>query len=208
MGGGRLPGPIGGEDEQEDFIPRPPGGGFDLPGPLRAGGVPTVADVVVDWCPPAPSATPAIVVRGRTLSQIESQLNALPEWGRGGGSIRSDALSNVTTPEVSVHLHANLELALPRWDGYDGASPQARAEWDRMVEKLRIHEQRHVDIAIEEADDLARELKGKPMSRIAGLVTRANRTMALRQRDLDTTTQHGSRAGVMYGDVILDTSIR
>lgn len=209
MGGGRVPGPIGVETEPEQgaFNSGAPGAGFDSPGLVKADAEPIVASVVTDWRPPNPSAAPAIVVRGKTLAQLESQLNALSEWGRGGGSLRADELKNVTTAEVTVHLHANLQLVLPRWDGYDAASTPARAEWDRMVGKLRLHEQRHVDIAIEAADALAIALKGQPMSKIAALVTSANKTMAQRQQALDDATEHGSKTGVAYGDVILDTSI-
>jgi hypothetical protein len=209
MGGGRVPGPIGVETEPGPgaFNPGAPGAGFDSPGLVKADAGPIVASVVTDWSPPNPSTTPAIVVRGKALAQLESQLDALPEWGRGGGSLRADRLDNVRTAEVVVHLHANLQLVLPRWDGRDAASTQARAEWDRMVGKLRIHEQRHVDIAIEEANALAAALERQPMSKIAALVTSANQTMAQRQQELDDATDHGSKAGVAYGDVILDTSI-
>lgn len=209
MGGGRIPGPIGLDAGPENgaINPTPPGAGFGVPGPIGMDDSPIVNEVVKDWDPPSPTTTPEIVVRGRTLAQLEQRLNALPEWGRGGGMLRSDRLRNVRIPEVTIHLHANLVFILPRWEGYDAASSHAKAEWDRMVGKLLIHEQRHVDIAIEEADRLAAALIGGPMSRIATMVTRANATMAQRQQDLDRDTEHGSKSGVQYGDVILNTSI-
>jgi hypothetical protein len=209
MGGGRIPGPLGLEPGQENdsVHTMPPGAGFEVPGPIGMDESPIVREVVKDWDPPSPSNAPTIVVRGKTLAQVVSRLNALPEWGRGGGSLRSDRLRNVRTPEVTVHLHANLVFVLPRWEGYEVASPQAKAEWDRMIEKLRIHEQRHVDIAIEEADRLAAALIGEPMSRIASMVTRANATMAQRQQELDTDTEYGSKSGVRYGNVSLDASV-
>src|SRR5690348_2095982 len=49
-----------------------------------------VTRVTKDWEPPSPRSTPAIVVRGRTLAAVEEALNQLPEWGEGGGMIRTD----------------------------------------------------------------------------------------------------------------------
>lgn len=210
MGGERLPGPIGLDAGPEDgaINPAAPGAGFEVPGPIGMDDSPKVSEVVKDWEPPSPSTTPKIVVRGVTLAQVFARLNALGgEWGRGGGSLRSDRLRNVRTPEVTVHLRANLVFILPEWKGYEAASTHAKAEWDRMVATLRIHEQRHVDIAIEEADRLAAALIGEPMNRIATMVTNANATMAQRQQDLDRETEHGSKPDVPYGNVFLDTSI-
>jgi hypothetical protein len=76
-----------------------------------------------------------------------------------------------------------------------------------MLAKLTAHEDRHMAIAIEEGNALAGDLVGREISEIAGMVTAANRRMATRQTDLDTHTQNGSRPGVPYGDVTLDTSI-
>jgi predicted secreted Zn-dependent protease len=96
---------------------------------------------------------------------------------------------------------------LPRWTGYDAASAAAKAEWDQMLGHLRAHEDRHVAIAIEEANQLAQDLIGHDIADIANMVTEANRRMATRQTELDTDTENGSKPGVTYGDVILDTSI-
>jgi predicted secreted Zn-dependent protease len=142
------------------------------------------------------------------LKDVGVQLNRLPEWGRGGGMLRTERLQNVKSPEVTVKLFANLQFILPQWEGYDQASPAARAEWDRMLGTLRVHEQRHLDIAIEEANSLAVTLVGEPISKIASMVTAANREMARRQRELDNDTESGSKAGVQYGGVSLDTTIQ
>lgn len=210
MGGGRLPGALSHDvtPHAGDFDPQFPSGGFEFPGPIGLDSSPVVTEVNKDWEPPNPGSTPEIVVKGKTLAQVADALNKLPEWGRGGGSLRSDKLENVKTPEVTVQLRANLTMVLPRWEGYEGASEAAKNEWNRMTVKLREHEQRHVDIAIEEADALAAALIGKPMSKIASMVTEANTKLARRQQELDAKTTHGSKDGVLFGDVVLDTSIK
>lgn len=76
-----------------------------------------------------------------------------------------------------------------------------------MLAKLRAHEDRHLAIAIEEADRLAGELVGREIGEIADLVTEANRRMQERQDELDADTEHGAKAGVAFGDVSLNTSI-
>ena len=209
MGGGRLPGSLSYDviPHAGDFDPQFPSGGFEFPGPIGLDSSPVVTEVKKDWDPPNPGSTPEIVVKGKTLAQVADALNKLPEWGRGGGSIRSDKLDNVKTPEVTVQLRANLTMVLPQWDGYEQASAAVKKEWDRMIATLRKHEQRHVDIAIEEADALASALMGKPMSKIASMVTEANAKMAKRQKELDAKTENGSKVGVEFGDVVLDMSI-
>jgi hypothetical protein len=210
MGGGRVPGQLGPDAKQfhGDVDPQFPTGGFEFRGPIELGDTPIVSEVIKDWDPPRPSTTPEIVVKGKTLAQLEPQLNALREWGRAGGSPRSEILRNVKTPEVRLHVFANLVFVLPRWDGYDEASDAAKAEWDRMVAKLRVHEERHLENAIEEADALASRLIGEPISRIATLVTEANAILSKRQSDLDKATDGGRKPGVPYGDVELNISIK
>jgi hypothetical protein len=215
--GERVPGVTGFEPPmagQPADAAAPPDGGFDAPGvsgfdPPQAldAGDRMITAVTKDWEPPNPRATPEIVVRGRTLAALEEALNRLPEWGEGGGMLRTDRVPVGTSASVTVNAHANLVFRLPRWANYDTASVAARAEWDRMLVRLRAHEQRHLDIAIEEANNLARDLVGLEIGEIAATVTEANRRMHDRQVQLDNDTDHGARAGVTYGDVTLDISI-
>ncbi len=167
----------------------------------------TIAAVTKDWEPPNPTGTPEIVLNGKTLEQVARELNALSEWGQAGGSIRSDRIPAGNSTDLTVNLHAGLVYRLPRWTNYSKASAAAKAEWDQMFSHLRAHEDRHLAIAIEEANQLATDLIGHDIADIASMVTAANRRMRTRQDELDADTENGSKAGVQYGDVILDTSI-
>jgi hypothetical protein len=216
MAGEMLPGPRGtdppvaGGAAQNQSLPF--GAGFEVPGPIGGDAIPldtstrTVTAVTKDWEPPAPRTTPARVVQGKTLAAVFNELNANLPWGRGGGMLRNDAIAP-GTGNVTVKLQANLRLILPTWAFYPQASTAAQAEWDQMIGKLRIHETRHMQIAIEEADALAARLIGVEVGEVAGLVTAANQTMQSRQDQLDTDTESGSKPNVPYGDVSLDTSI-
>ena len=182
-------------------------------GPVGVGAVPMgltrrVTKVIKDWEPPTPRTTPQITVSGATLADVAKQLNKMPEWGEGGGSLRADPIPAGTSPTVTVDLHANLVLRMPEWKEHSSASAAARKEWDRMFAKLKIHEERHVEIAIEESDKCAKALIGTDITKVASMVTNANRTMASRQRKLDKVTKHGSKAGVKFGDVFLDITIK
>ena len=187
-------------------------GGGDPPGVLGIGGpIPLgvsriVAKVTKDWDPPSPTTT-EIVITGKTLAQAGQQLNQQPEWGQAGGRLRTDSIPGGNSTNLTVVAHANLVYRLPRWTKYAQASKAAQAEWDRMFEKLKTHEDRHLAIAIEEADALAQDLIGHDIADIATMVTAANARMAKRQKDLDDATDHGAKTGVPYGDVVLDDSI-
>ena len=210
MGGARIPGPAGADPAptQGNFLPGAPSAGFDFPGPISASTEPKVGTVVVDWTPLKLTTTPAIIVRGETLADVAADLNNNSEWGQGGGSFRIEPLENITAAEFTVHLQGNFFLLLPEWMGLEKKSATVQAEWNRMLATLRIHEQRHVDIAIEEGNRLAKRLKGKEISKIADMVTAANAAMAVRQKALDTETEGGTRRGVKYGDIYLDVTIR
>lgn len=166
-----------------------------------------IASVTKDWNPPNPDTTPTVTLTGKTLADVAKELNKLGEWGKGGGSIRNDAIPAGNSTDLDVKLHGNLVKRLPKWNGYQAASPAAQKEWDKMIVKLTAHEQRHMDIAIEEADALATDLIGKEILELAALVTKANRTIQKRQQELDNDTESGSKPGVPYGDVFLDETI-
>ncbi len=166
-----------------------------------------IAEVIKDWDPPKPDNTPWVEVEGETLADVASALESLEEWGMGGGMLRAEPIPPGTSTDLTVTLHANLVMRLPDWKDYAKASAAAQKEWDRMIEKLQAHEERHVEIAIEECDKASTTLIGEEISKIAPIVTATNAAMKKRQDKLDSDTNHGMKKGVLYGDVSLDTSI-
>lgn len=190
FGGGDPPGILGGEGAIPlDDIPR------------------IIAKVEKDWDPPNPRTSPPITVGGTTLTDAFNALNRQPEWGQGGGQIRAERIPAGNSTNLTVKLHANLVRRLPTWTGYAKASGAVKAEWDRMISKLAAHEDRHVAIAVEEANQLAKDLVGKDIADIAQMVTDANVRMQQRQDELDDSTDHGAKPGVPYGDVTLDPNL-
>jgi hypothetical protein len=192
-------------------------GGGDPPSVLGSDDVVPLDDlqriitrVTKDWNPPSPRTTPGITVGGATLADAAAQLNRLNEWGEGGGRLRTDKIPPGNTTSITVNVRAGLVRRMPTWTGYAKASPAAKAEWDQMVKKLAAHEDRHVAIAVEEAEQLAKDLMGKEISEIVQLVTDANTRMQQRQDALDdaNNTDHGAKPGVQFGDVNLDTTIK
>ncbi len=198
--------------DDSDLLPNLPNAGGSVTGPVGTDSAVTLVDriiarVVKDWDSPNPNTTPWVEVPGATLADVGAALDANDEWGQGGGRLRSDRIPVGTSTNLTIQLHGNLQRRVARWRNYATASAAAKAEWDRMIGKLTAHEQRHMDIAIEEFDKVAADLVGKDIDQIVSLVTAANAAAETRQHQLDTSTDHGSRRGVTYGDVFLDTSI-
>ena len=47
----------------------------------------------------------------------------------------------------SVKVSVQITVTLPKWTGYNSASPQEKAKWDKFVGKLQTHEEGHVRLA-------------------------------------------------------------
>src|SRR3954469_2928426 len=134
MAGEMLPDPLGTQPPMAGTIVDrfPPGTGFEVPGPI--GDDPIALDelrrivkaVTKDWVPPSPRTTPPIVVNGSTLAQVADELNALSEWGQGGGVLRTEEIPSGTSPTVTAKIHAGLIKRLPRWTKFAQASPAAK----------------------------------------------------------------------------------
>src|SRR5436190_20357200 len=121
-----IPGPLGAGASSDGIVAVgdgfPPGAGFELPGPGGSDPVPLqslqriVTAVTRDLVPtPSFTTTPAITVRGNTLAEVEVELNARSEWGRGGGRLRTDPVPVGTSTSVTVHVRANLLRILTTW---------------------------------------------------------------------------------------------
>ena len=182
--------------------PRPIG--IDDPIPLDAGRKITKVDR--DW--DQLNLTPAFdTVSGTTLADVGQALASLDEWGQGGGRVWNDAVPIGTSPTVTVQLRSDIVFRLISWDGYSSASTAAKAEWDRMIDKLKAHEMRHVQNFLDIANQLAKDLIGKDIDRLVGMVNATGPRIKRAQDQLDTETHHGKKKNVPFGDVFLDTSI-
>jgi hypothetical protein len=219
MGGGRDPGPWGTQGDADifpsaDSMPRSstnanPMGLDDSSEPLADR---FVTQVDCDWVPtPKPDTSP-IPVTAANLAELATALSALPESGQGGGKLRADGVPTGTSAAVTVTLHGNLVNRLVQWNGYDQASAAAKAHWDQLLQHLKKHEQRHMDIAVEEGNNLAKLLIGHKIGStptITDKVSAANTKMQQRQDDLDSPSEsdHGKKVGHAYGDCNIDPSI-
>ena len=171
----------------------------------------TVSRVDCDWVP-TPVRYRTIKVKAANLADLATALAQLPEAGKGGGSLRSDAPQTSSSGVVSVALGGNLVNKVVEWDGYATASAAAQAHWDVVIKNLKRHEQRHMEIAIEVGNELAKLLIGHEIGStpsIADKVTSANTRMQKLQDDLDSPgeSDHGRKKGHAYGDCNLDPTI-
>ena len=178
--------------------------GIDDPIPLNSGR--TIIKVDRDWDPL--NLSPAFdTVSGTTLADVGRALASLKEWGEGGGRVWNDAVPIGTSPTVTVQLRSDIVFRLITWDGYSSASAAAKAEWDRMIDKLKAHEMQHVQNFLDVANQLAKDLIGKDIDRLVRLVNATGPSIKRAQDQLDTLTDHGKKKNVPFGDVFLDTTI-
>jgi hypothetical protein len=197
--------PARGHADDDDVL-----AGGDPPGTLGVNGpvamsTAKIEDVRKDWDPESPKLTDPIVVSGTTIDQVLAALIRLSEWGKGGGVLKLQVPADFSSSH-SVTLSANLVRRLPHWKEYDKARQSEKEAWTRMFRKLTDHEDRHVEIAVEEARKLADDLIGQTTTQATKSVRAANRRLEARQKKLDDETDHGAKPGVKYGDVIMDLS--
>lgn len=211
MANEEVPGPKGTDvfDGLPALDPFPATGGGALPKPsgieLKAGDR-IIKTVKKDWDASNPRTTPKIQVHGKDLKEVGKALLALPgEWGQGGGQLLNDPVPDGDSPEVEVTLHGNLVLRIVEWVEYGQASVKAKANWDAMIAKLKIHENKHLSNAVEAAEKCRNDLIGKEILQMPGIVTKANAALKSVQDALDTATDHGTKENVPFGDVLLDT---
>lgn len=210
MANDNLPGPKGTnllvDAPPPDPFPATGGGAIYKPGgiELKAGDR-FITKVIKDWDPANPRKTPKIQVSGKTLAEVGKKLVAMPgEWGQGGGTLLNDPIAPGGSGDAEVTLHGNLLLRIVEWTDYATGSTKGKANWDDMIAKLKIHENKHLSNAVEAAEQCAKDLIGKEVLEMPGIVTKANAALLAVQKALDDATDHGAKAGVPYGDVILD----
>ncbi|MFH1084796.1 MAG: DUF4157 domain-containing protein [Chloroflexota bacterium] len=135
-------------------------------------------------------------VTGATLEEISPQLDP-DEWGHCRVHYQVSYQStegNITQVNITTSDH----YRMPRWRGptRQAASAAARAEWDRMVAALWVHEHGHRDIGRREAATIQSGLLGEPE---ANYETRKNQLVQDAQGLQDTydvDTDHGQTQGV------------
>ncbi len=141
-------------------------------------------------------------VTGKTLADVGGQLDP-EEWGRCRWTVDYDYdAANGKATKVNITLH--LKIRMPRWGaGYDGASPAARQEWQRMLTALRKHEDGHADIARKWAPIFKDRMLGQPEGSLKGKYQKALDDLNKEEKKFDDDTTHGQTQGVS-----LDTTIQ
>ena len=141
-------------------------------------------------------------VTGSTLSEVAAQLDP-EEWGRC--QYHYDYTYETTDGQTStVNIVLRLQIRLPRWqgEGWDHASGAVKAEWRRMLQALRAHENRHAEISRPWAPTFKERLLNLPEADIQGEHAQVLQEVNDEQDQFDDETDHGQNQGVS-----LDTSI-
>ncbi|HEX3743199.1 MAG TPA: DUF922 domain-containing protein [Bryobacteraceae bacterium] len=168
-----------------------------------------MADVKVDIKVNVPRVS-KFTVSGKTLKDALKVLDARDEWGLYDGTrnpkqaAQTDQDGNVT----SVTIELNPVIELPQWSGYNAATKEQKASWDKMVKALEAHERKHHDIQVKCAAQLkkqiadAKTLDGPLLNKLIG---KQQTGCQKKQDDYDSSSGHGDKEGVRL-DLSLDPS--
>ena len=98
---------------------------------------------------------------------------------------------------VQVDVEVPTRVTMPRWTGYQGASPPDRHEWDRFCAALRAHEQGHLDLVREHLEEVDAQLAGQTPARAAAKWTQVLDALKSASRAFDQRTDHGRDAATL-----------
>ncbi len=135
-------------------------------------------------------------VTGSSLAEVAGQLDP-DEWGHCQASYNyTYAATGGRTTRINVTL--TLSMRLPRWrgKGWQQASPQARREWNRMLQALRRHEDGHADIARKWAPIFQERLIDHDEADVAQEGAAVEAESQAEQDQFDVDTAHGQNSGV------------
>lgn len=123
-------------------------------------------------------------ISGSNVNELKADMRRkgpLGYWAYARWYVRWSADCNVTV---------SIRYTLPKWPGKDSAPPELRAKWERMITKLREHEEGHGRHGLKAAEEIrATKCRKDP----SGIV----RKWAAQDGIYDRLTDHGRREGVV-----------
>jgi len=168
---------VTGLDEGESPVAEPPT-------PTRSG-----TDIQVVEADPFP-------VTG-TLRQVANQLAARTE----AGSVTSQVAdvyyeaADEDSPTRLVAITVVETRLMPSWTNRADRPEAEQREWDRFYAALLAHEQRHIDIDREVFANIHRACLRRSITRMNEIIDERIEEANRRNREFDTTTDHGRNAG-------------
>jgi len=106
--------------------------------------------------------------------------------------------SRPNAPRVNV----GIGVTLPKLSDHSKLSAAAKAEWNRFLERLKAHEQGHIDLVRKHLGGLAESMPGSRRQQRDAFRS-AERELKKASAAYDKQTRHGATQGAL-----LDTSIR
>lgn len=174
---------------------------------------PKITKVTRDWGdPPTPTVTFTPEIGGTTLKEALAELERMSEWGTGGGNLKgtgADDQVELTTTDgknYTVVLKGEFFVTLPKWKGYDKATPAQKQSWDAMIANLRKHEEEHVAIQYRGWQKLIQTLTNLPVTQATAKMQESQEKTQAAQDAFDEKTEHGGKATPGFPKVELDVS--
>ncbi|KQV81663.1 DUF922 domain-containing protein [Rhizobium sp. Root1220] len=139
--------------------------------------------IVMSTCNPATAAVVAtksysyFTIKGKTADDLDLQLSTRGPTANGssarhpgatkirfGGEatyVQHDGRCSVGSAKVTVHT----QIILPRWSSRKGASKQLSMIWDALSSDIKRHEERHAEIARNQARAMEKQILALPPQR-------------------------------------------
>jgi predicted secreted Zn-dependent protease len=99
---------------------------------------------------------------------------------------------------ASVLVDPVVTVLLPRWDAPPDADPALVDEWSTYVDRLRFHEQGHVDLVYEYAGEAAQRIGSAGCDGAGDAAAALFDEVRRAQADYDATTQNGHTQGASF----------
>lgn len=221
MGVGVVPGALGSDNEvaQREKLGDLPSFGSDvepLPGPIGDDAVELADEMVVEEgiakydVSKVDDKTAMANGKGATLADLKKDLDAkvpspkpgVSYWAKGGATkMRTQSIPGSSPNTAKLEIHGQFFVKLPVWDDYASGTAGAKAEWDRFLKQLRVHEMQHVAEAKKWLDKMVAEVKGQKRSESSKTIKDRSADMKTGQSTLDDNTKHGADV-----NAVLDTT--
>ncbi|HKP74032.1 MAG TPA: DUF922 domain-containing protein [Longimicrobiaceae bacterium] len=106
---------------------------------------------------------------------------------------------------TAANVTLRTEVRMPHWDPPPGASPELVAQWRSFIDALRVHENGHLEIAVQAQREVERTLRRTEAPSCTQMQSVGNQAaervlaeLRGRERAYDERTRHGATQGAVW----------
>ena len=152
-------------------------------------------------------------IRGTTIDELMREVGSKGPEGGWSGMTTSRLSFNLSWSPTkkgckvdSAHVNYDAKIRLPNWVNRFDGSPQVQQQWDGIYRSLDLHERGHVQITMQGAQEMERQLYGigeQPNCELLQQMAKERSQQVWagneqRQRTYDAETNHGLNQWTPY----------